>query len=170
MRELERARRVRAGAEEGADASTSGREHGRTGGTTRDGTRRAPFAPSDLLAPLAVGGVHAPRVDDFERVRVRHPDLDDALAESARVGDLLLKRESAEGARVRAYAEELDRLERDPFAGAREAPCAAAAASVRACYGANAGDVTACRELVNEYKKCGRVALRKFAAREPASA
>lgn len=168
MRELERERRRRLGEREGGvggDATSESR-----GGVGRAATPRAPFAPSDLLAPVAVAVVSAPRVGEFERVRARHADLDDALAESARVGDLLLKREAAERARVSEYAEELDRLERDPFAGAREAPCAGAAASVRACYGANAGDVTACRELVDEYKKCGRVALRKFVAREPASA
>ena len=128
-----------------------------------------PFAPSDLLTNAIVGGDGKSNAA-FEDVRGRHPDVDGALTSSARAGDLLLKCERSEIDKINAYADELSAAERDPFEGAHEAPCAVEASSVRACYSANVSDVTACRDLVEKYRACGRTALRKFIRRERAAA
>ena len=178
VRELERARRRASGEDVGEnERDARAASGGERGGASTSGIGAKPgtaarglFAPADLLSTARVApGNHREAIAD-EAVRRRHPDVDGALRASERVGDLLLKREVGEIARTRRFVEELDALERDPFNGAREPPCAVEAASVRACYGANAANVTACHDLVDEYKKCGRVALRKFVSREPAAA
>ena len=168
---------VRGGDGGGRAASTStARSGGVSTSTARSGARgrggaaatpRGLFAPADLLTASHVTPNHR---ELAEEPSAKHPDLREALRQSARVGDLLLKREAREIEEIDKYAEELEKLEKDPFAGAREAPCGVEAEKVRACYGSNAKNVTACREVVDEYKKCGRVALRKFVQREPAAA
>ena len=168
---------VRGGDGGGRAASTSTARSGgvstspaRSGARGRGGAAATPrglFAPADLLTASHVTPNHR---ELAEEPSAKHPDLREALRQSARVGDLLLKREAREIEEIDKYAEELEKLEKDPFAGAREAPCGVEAEKVRACYGSNAKNVTACREVVDEYKKCGRVALRKFVQREPAAA
>ena len=168
---------VRGGHGRGRAASTStARSGGVSTSTARSGARgrggaaatpRGLFAPADLFTASHVTPNHR---ELAEEPLAKHPDLREALRQSARVGDLLLKREAREIEEIDKYAEELEKLEKDPFAGAREAPCGVEAEKVRACYGSNAKNVTACREVVDEYKKCGRVALRKFVQREPAAA
>ena len=132
--------------------------HGRgRGERTRFGAAATPrglFAPADLFTASHVTPNHR---ELAEEPLAKHPDLREALRQSARVGDLLLKREAREIEEIDKYAEELEKLEKDPFAGAREAPCGVEAEKVRACYGSNAKNVTACREVVDEYKKCGSV-------------
>lgn len=130
---------------------------------TTGATPRSLFAPADLLSASAQG-------DASTTLSRRHPDAEEALREARRVGDALLKHEAKEIALIDSYAEELEKEEKDPYSGARELPCGAEAGKVRACYSANAADASACRDAVDEYKKCGRVALRKFVAREPAAA
>lgn len=149
----------------GATASTaSSGSRGRGGAAS---TPRGLFAPADLLTAAHVTPNHR---ELAEEPSSKHPDLREALRQSTRVGDLLLKREAGEIEEIDKYAEELEKLEKDPFAGAREEPCGIEAEKVRACYGSNAKNVTACREVVDEYKKCGRIALRKFVSKEPAAA
>lgn len=152
-------------ARSGATASTaSSGARGRGGAAS---TPRGLFAPADLLTAAHVTPNHR---ELAEEPSSKHPDLREALRQSTRVGDLLLKREAGEIAEIDKYAEELEKLEKDPFAGAREEPCGIEAEKVRACYGSNAKNVTACREVVDEYKKCGRIALRKFVSKQPAAA
>ena len=158
---------VRGGHGRGRAASTSTARSGARGRGGAAATPRGLFAPADLFTASHVTPNHR---ELAEEPLAKHPDLREALRQSARVGDLLLKREAREIEEIDKYAEELEKLEKDPFAGAREAPCGVEAEKVRACYGSNAKNVTACREVVDEYKKCGRVALRKFVQREPAAA
>lgn len=127
-------------------------------------TPKSLFAPADLLSASAQGGASTTTLSK------RHPDAEEALREARRVGDALLKHEAKEIALIDTYAKELEKEEKDPFSGARELPCGEEAGKVRACYSANAADASACRDAVDDYKKCGRVALRKFVAREPAAA
>ena len=152
-------------ARSGATASTASSGARGLGGAAS--TPRGLFAPADLLTAAHVTPNHR---ELAEEPSSKHPDLREALRQSTRVGDLLLKREAGEIAEIDKYAEELEKLEKDPFAGAREEPCGIEAEKVRACYGSNAKNVTACREVVDEYKKCGRIALRKFVSKQPAAA
>jgi len=152
-------------ARSGATASTA--SSGARGRGIAASTPRGLFAPADLLTAAHVTPNHR---ELAEEPSSKHPDLREALRQSTRVGDLLLKREAGEIAEIDKYAEELEKLEKDPFAGAREEPCGIEAEKVRACYGSNAKNVTACREVVDEYQKCGRIALRKFVSKQPAAA
>lgn len=124
------------------------------------------FASADLLstARVALGNYCEVIVDEV--VRCRYLDVDGVFCVSECVGDLLFKWEEGEIVRTRRFVEEFDAFERDLFNGVCELLCVVEVVSVCVCYGVNVVNVIVCYDFVDEYKKCGRVALRKFVFRE----
>ena len=89
-----------------------------------------------------------------------HPGLDNALAKSTHIGQLLLKNEADELDRVREYASQ---LHADSYAmRARETPCAAEREACRLCYETNRSDTLRCGNEVAAYDACAREAQRRF--------
>jgi hypothetical protein len=89
-----------------------------------------------------------------------HPGLDNALAKSTHIGQLLLKNEADELDRVREYASQ---LHADSYAvRARETPCGAEREACRLCYETNKRDTLRCGNEVAAYDACAREAQRRF--------
>lgn len=88
------------------------------------------------------------------------PGLDSALGRSLRVGELLLKNEAEELARVREWASE---IQAGTYAiHPREVPCGAERDACRGCYEAHAADPLKCAGEVAAYEKCASMAQKAF--------
>ena len=88
------------------------------------------------------------------------PGLDDALARSLRVGELLLKNEQAELDKVREYASRAQATTHEFRRG--ETPCGEEREACRKCYEENAADTLRCGAEVAAYDACARAASEAF--------
>jgi hypothetical protein len=88
--------------------------------------------------------------------------LDSALGRSLRVGELLLKNEAEELARVREWASEMH-ASAHAFKP-REVPCGAERDACKGCYETNAADPLKCAGEVAAYEKCATVAQKAVVA------
>lgn len=95
-------------------------------------------------------GFHGDSLEVDARVR-------EALQHSVRVGDALLKHESAELDRIAALAREL--LDKESRTPSPPFSCGAERDACSACYGENATQPLACREQVDAFARCVTGAL-----------
>ena len=120
-------------------------------------------AAPPLLPPFPLGGANLRDAAALAEYRPMFPGLDDALARSLRVGELLLKNEEAELVRAREYASEAQ-------AGAylmrrTDVPCVEEREACRTCYETNAADTLRCGAEVAAYDACARAARDAFIER-----
>ncbi len=80
-----------------------------------------------------------------------------ALRQSVRVGDALLKQEAAELERIAALAREL--LDKESRTPSPPFSCSAERDACSACYGQNAAQPLACRAQVDAFARCVTGAL-----------
>ena len=90
------------------------------------------------------------------------PGIDSALGKSLRVGELLLKNESEELAKVREWASETHA--KTYAIKPRAVPCGAERDACTGCYEAHASDPLKCAGEVAAYEKCARAAQKAFIA------
>eukprot|EP00898_Chlorokybus_atmophyticus_P000395 jgi/Chlat1/1356/Chrsp119S01788 len=88
------------------------------------------------------------------------PEVQQALAHSARVGDLLLKREEEELAKVDTFAKELH--EKEYVAPMRPTPCEAERETCVKCYKEHPEDPLRCGAAVKAFSACARKAQQAF--------
>ena len=123
----------------------------------------APVAPPAglpiraLVSPSHAAMRDAAAVADY---RPMFPGLDDALARSLRVGELLLKNEQAELDKVREYASRAQATTHEFRRG--ETPCGEEREACRKCYEENAADTLRCGAEVAAYDACARAASEAF--------
>lgn len=101
--------------------------------------------------------------DAVAEFRPMFPGLDNALARSLRVGELLLKSELAELDLVREKASEVQ--SKHHLMIRREAPCVAEREACRLCYTQNSENTLVCGNEVAAYDLCARAAQEAFVKR-----
>ena len=117
----------------------------------------AGFPIRALVSPSRAATRDAAAVADY---RPMFPGLDDALARSLRVGELLLKNEQAELEKVREYASQAQATTHAFRRG--ETPCGEEREACRKCYEENAADTLRCGAEVAAYDACARAASEAF--------
>ena len=168
-RKTRRRRSGRGGRARGADAGAQ-HERPRGGGARALDASRVVPVPARAAArgapappPFPLGGANLRDAAALAEYRPMFPGLDDALARSLRVGELLLKNEEAELDRAREYASEAQ-------AGAylmrrTDVPCVEEREACRTCYETNAADTLRCGAEVAAYDACARAARDAFIER-----
>ncbi|CAL8462414.1 g1947 [Coccomyxa elongata] len=87
----------------------------------------------------------------------RDPKLQEALRHSRRVGDMLLKVEEQEMAKVNQLTDDL--LKKEYRAPLRETPCLQEREACLQCYKNNSQDVLKCADAVAAYAACAQQAV-----------
>ncbi|CAL5227716.1 g10726 [Coccomyxa viridis] len=82
------------------------------------------------------------------------PHLEQALQQSRRVGDLLLKNEEQETAEISRLAADL--LDREYRAPLKEPPCLKEREACIQCYKENVKDALKCQDAVRAYSQCSQ--------------
>lgn len=131
---------------------------GRAAGGARSEGKAAPPSSAGGAAAAAAG----PAAEEALTVLGTPLPLRDALAESRRVGGLLLKREAEEASSVGRAAEEL-RL-REYVAPSNAVPCAAEMEDCARCYSGGGDVVGRCAPAVAAYARCAAEAHGAFVA------
>ncbi|CAK0751520.1 hypothetical protein CVIRNUC_002074 [Coccomyxa viridis] len=118
------------------------------------GKERPRHGQKDVTASIAPLRQVPQKEEEAVLVIRQDPRMEDALQQSQRMGDLLLKHEQQETAEISRLAADL--IDREYRAPLKDPPCLKEREACIQCYKANADDALRCRDAVSAYSQCAQ--------------